>query len=1397
MAFITDISTKRGTNQYEHRVSVGGDCDGIHSYLYRVEMDGFFNTPRLVYQGTAPFTYSYIDKKSKDNGAYMLTKTKYDPSVVSLIIPYTFWYYRIDGNGIQCNAGHLPGDLYTVYTYTDCSSSSSSCHHTTGAWYGIDGVIKGESNYHNHSGSASISFTIPNDGIDHDIRISHASTEPDWDSMTKIKQNKGFNPFKDDLGPMWKVENGILKPNINTTELDNLRAQVAQLTNDKQNLQSQINNLNSQISSLRNERNQLQSNLNNANRTIDSLNQRIAELEATLAEKENKINELNAIIADKNSQINDLNTQINDLNTTIAERDATIEQLNNTIAERDATIEELNTIIDDLTFGGDQSSDKLANLQLQLDNKIAELESITQRYNDLLQTNEQLLATIDDLEKQIDQLEDEKSTITAELSSKISSLEREINTYKARVDSLNNTINDLNRQIALLESQINNSGSSNSELLEKLNIAERELDELNNEVLVRLQEIESKLDVTNQGMSNNSIDIEEMKSSLIRDITSALGTPRFGFMPLPLAKQAIAVSGELLSDANTGHLYLKNGNRINSKTLELEDHITDINEFTKSAWVAISINSENYNLFTTNSNINSNSDNTLSSSNGVLAMNRVQIKYDPLTVYTISVRAKIGGVARAYFVDEHGNEFDCVLRNSSGTDYIYRLESTSVGNSILYPVVELKGVGNTVESILIYKALSNTLDNISDTNGNIFGGNDIDETLIDSITIVNNDKSFTVNNAHPIRVTIPKEALKSGLYTLVLRAKNNPSITFTAKTIFNGTLYETKQLDFSSISMVAGGKTGFAEMNVPNITSEPNYIEISTNTNTDVIVEYFILSLIDFDRSNFYTKAEINAKDIPTGKTTNSGNNYTLTTGLVTNYYDGLLCKIKINANSTGEVTFRCNNQAYKNVVDANGNRVKNFKNGIWYHVCYNGETGNFTLLGKGGGGTAATGDVVSGKTFTNDNGEFTGSLGKCTNIGSSDGSDSENLVSGSAFNNKVGRLDLKNLSKSYIDGTMTFHIKNLLPANIKKGVKIGGDKGILGTLEAFSKGDTINIYEGTNITKELFFMGPLMTYSKGSNSNTYGDTIIPYGDKKFVCMTEYCDWGSKNNTYQYDLQVGSLDDGEISCKRENAVGVGKYSTTSMYKVGVDIVVVSHSYNKNGDNTKDNKVSLFNTETETIVGNSSYTSKRYMKFNANNMSCDKMYIYGTMLNSSETTNTAYVIGRNRCDRIGSFSIGLDDTIVTDVIVNGDRYILIPSLGRLKVFDGTSYAELSTISLANDANSIVTFNSNKAIIGFYNRYQYVEFYKNGTALAVRVLKEHVTNKKSTAFHYKDRYVIVSTDGESFIHRMSDGGLDSTAKISAYKTNILDGIKYSYKNQTSTIQILGAPLYLQKL
>ncbi|WP_440706235.1 hypothetical protein [Heyndrickxia oleronia] len=97
----------------------------------------------------------------------------------------------------------------------------------------------------------------------------------------------------------------------------------------------------------------------------------------------------------------------------------------------------------------------------------------------------------------------------------------------------------------------------------------------------------------------------------------------------------------------------------------------------------------------------------------------------------------------------------------------------------------------------------------------------------------------------------------------------------------------------------------------------------------------------------------------------------------VTDYYEGMAIAIKMHKqNTTNAVLIRVNDNMFsKLVVKPNGQTVSPGalkKDGI-YTLRYNGS--NFILQGEGGSGTAQPADVLTGKTFTNDNGEQTGSM--------------------------------------------------------------------------------------------------------------------------------------------------------------------------------------------------------------------------------------------------------------------------------------------------------------------------------------------------------------------------------------------------------------------------------------
>lgn len=92
-------------------------------------------------------------------------------------------------------------------------------------------------------------------------------------------------------------------------------------------------------------------------------------------------------------------------------------------------------------------------------------------------------------------------------------------------------------------------------------------------------------------------------------------------------------------------------------------------------------------------------------------------------------------------------------------------------------------------------------------------------------------------------------------------------------------------------------------------------------------------------------------------------------------YYEGMCIAVKIPNQNTGSSTLNVNGLGAKTIRKQNGNAVSagNLKAGIIYTMRYDGV--NFTLQGEGGEGTAIAGDVLVNKTFTNDQGTFTGTM--------------------------------------------------------------------------------------------------------------------------------------------------------------------------------------------------------------------------------------------------------------------------------------------------------------------------------------------------------------------------------------------------------------------------------------
>ncbi len=115
---------------------------------------------------------------------------------------------------------------------------------------------------------------------------------------------------------------------------------------------------------------------------------------------------------------------------------------------------------------------------------------------------------------------------------------------------------------------------------------------------------------------------------------------------------------------------------------------------------------------------------------------------------------------------------------------------------------------------------------------------------------------------------------------------------------------------------------------------------------------------------------------IPYELTAGAVNTYAVTlTPAPEAYVEGMALAIKIHVDNTGASVINVNALGAKTIKKPNGNDVSagNLKVGSIYTLRYNGT--NFILQGSDAAGDAIPGDVLSGKTFSNDEGEQTGTM--------------------------------------------------------------------------------------------------------------------------------------------------------------------------------------------------------------------------------------------------------------------------------------------------------------------------------------------------------------------------------------------------------------------------------------
>ena len=200
------------------------------------------------------------------------------------------------------------------------------------------------------------------------------------------------------------------------------------------------------------------------------------------------------------------------------------------------------------------------------------------------------------------------------------------------------------------------------------------------------------------------------------------------------------------------------------------------------------------------------------------------------------------------------------------------------------------------------------------------------------------------------------------------------------------------------------------------------------------------------------------------GVATGSANAYAVTLSPAPPaYVDGMAIALKINEDNTGPATLNVNDLGPKPIKRPNGNDVApgNLKAGSVYTLRFNGA--NFILQGEGGSGNAQPSDVLSGKTFTNDQGEQVGTMPNRGGIIITPGTTDQPIPLG--FHDGTGKVvgDPDLIPQNIRAGVDIFGvIGSLVPAQIATGQTT-----ITSSLLAFPYQDS----SGNPVNKSTFFL--------------------------------------------------------------------------------------------------------------------------------------------------------------------------------------------------------------------------------------------------------------------------------------------------------------------------------------
>lgn len=218
------------------------------------------------------------------------------------------------------------------------------------------------------------------------------------------------------------------------------------------------------------------------------------------------------------------------------------------------------------------------------------------------------------------------------------------------------------------------------------------------------------------------------------------------------------------------------------------------------------------------------------------------------------------------------------------------------------------------------------------------------------------------------------------------------------------------------------------------------------------------------------------------GATTGT-NDYVCSNSKIKAYKEGLTIRIKIGITNTDACTININSLGAKPILDSNGNPISanGFKADIIYQLSYNGV--NFIVLGKGGGGTATPDKIMKKYTATTDAGLIEGTMDRRTDFYIIDKFDPEYNMRDDTFkitmsqlggtingNANCGKITLSDVPTEYISSGCDIYVQNLMARFIASGVKIGGDRGIVGTYTGATKSIALTANDDNTISNYTLY---------------------------------------------------------------------------------------------------------------------------------------------------------------------------------------------------------------------------------------------------------------------------------------------------------------------------------------